>query len=371
MRCVGYIECALLNGVHFQCAMTHAESHFNPSTPQALSMGIHESQSLLWERMVGLSQPFCTYLLPKLHESFPDALPSDKRAADLYAAINKVWGMVGSTTCRCSVHIVYVSHHTRAFSFPYFPAHTLPPPPCHTMQVKEPSFIRVEADEVSYPLHIILRYELERGLLSGDIAVEDLPKLWNEKMVQYLGVAPPTDAQGVLQDVHWSMVWGRRCCCMLFACTLYRSSMHPIPLCRVHLATSPPTHWAPWQRCRFLMQPAKTSPTCLTTWLQAHSPHFASGSTKKCTHWAASQQAGTHCWSWRQGPPWTPRCTCNTSLPSTRTFTSLPSRCFTHVATAAARCTLTKYDKTCPHNAKGCTKRVRIYMMQTMKQVSP
>ena len=125
----------------------------------ALSMGVHESQSLLWERCVALSRPFAAYLLPKLRAYFPDQVPEDKTAEDLYRALNVV--------------------NTR-------------------------SLIRVEADELSYPLHVILRYELETALLAGTISLEELPAKWNAKMESYLGVTPPDDAQGVLQDVHWS-----------------------------------------------------------------------------------------------------------------------------------------------------------------------
>ena len=125
---------------------------------EALSMGVHESQSLLWERCVALSPAFAEYLLPKLQAAFP-SFPKDKTAKQLYEAIN-------------------------------------------TVSTK--SLIRVEADECNYPLHIILRYELESGLVKGDLAVEDLPRLWNERMQAYLGVTPDSDAQGVLQDVHWS-----------------------------------------------------------------------------------------------------------------------------------------------------------------------
>jgi carboxypeptidase Taq len=123
----------------------------------ALSMGIHESQSLFWERMVGLSQPFAEWLLPLIKSHFPDF--PQRSAAELYQAENVM---------------------------------------------KTPSLIRVEADEVTYPLHIILRYEIERGLLDGSIKVDDVPKVWNAKMKQYLGVEPDSDAQGCLQDVHWS-----------------------------------------------------------------------------------------------------------------------------------------------------------------------
>ncbi|MCH2677685.1 MAG: carboxypeptidase M32, partial [Alphaproteobacteria bacterium] len=68
----------------------------------------------------------------------------------------------------------------------------------------DPSFIRVEADEVTYPLHIILRYEIEKGLFDESISVKDLPDVWNDKMEEYLGIRPSSDSEGVLQDVHWS-----------------------------------------------------------------------------------------------------------------------------------------------------------------------
>ena len=110
----------------------------------AHSMGIHESQSLLWERMVGLSAPFAAYLLPKLAAAFPALPAGDKTGADLYAAINKV---------------------------------------------KTPSLIRVESDELTYGLHVILRYELERALVEGGAAVADLPRLWNQvRCVGWLAV---------------------------------------------------------------------------------------------------------------------------------------------------------------------------------------
>ena len=69
----------------------------------------------------------------------------------------------------------------------------------------EPSFIRIEADELTYPLHIILRFELEKGLIDGSIEVRDIPALWNAKMEEYLGITPCNDAEGCLQDIHWSM----------------------------------------------------------------------------------------------------------------------------------------------------------------------
>jgi len=121
------------------------------------SLGVHESQSRLWENLVGRSREFCVWAYPQLQAAFPSALGGVSLDA-YYRAINRV----------------------------------------------EPSLIRVEADEVTYNLHILLRFELECDLLTGSLAVADLPAAWNAKMQEYLGVTPPTDADGVLQDVHWS-----------------------------------------------------------------------------------------------------------------------------------------------------------------------
>jgi carboxypeptidase Taq len=120
-------------------------------------MAIHESQSLFWERMIAQGKAFCAYYLPLMAETFPQNF-NGVTPEKFYEAVN-------------------VSH---------------------------PSLIRVEADEVTYPLHVILRYELEKGLFAGSIQVDNLPEMWNAKMVEYLGIEPPTDTLGVLQDTHWS-----------------------------------------------------------------------------------------------------------------------------------------------------------------------
>jgi carboxypeptidase Taq len=122
-----------------------------------LSLGIHESQSRMWENLVGRSQAFWEHAYPQLQTTFPAAL-SNVSLADFFFAINAV----------------------------------------------EPSLIRVEADEATYNLHIIIRFELEMALVSGDLPVNDLPGAWKEKYQQYLGIQPPNDADGCLQDVHWS-----------------------------------------------------------------------------------------------------------------------------------------------------------------------
>lgn len=121
------------------------------------SMAVHESQSRMWENLVGRSRPFWKFFYPKLQELFPSQLgnvPMEK----FYKAVNKV----------------------------------------------QPSLIRVEADEATYNLHVMLRLELEIALMEGTLKVAELPEAWNTKMKEYLGVTPPNDAKGVLQDVHWS-----------------------------------------------------------------------------------------------------------------------------------------------------------------------
>ncbi len=132
--------------------------HYGTPLGEALSLGIHESQSRLWENCVGRSRPFWRGFFPLLQQAFPDQL-SGVGLEQFYAAVNRV----------------------------------------------KPSLIRVEADELTYNLHIMLRFEIERGLIEDRIRVEDLPAVWNEAMRHTLGVVPERDADGVLQDVHWSL----------------------------------------------------------------------------------------------------------------------------------------------------------------------
>jgi carboxypeptidase Taq len=125
---------------------------------QGTSLGVHESQSRMWENLVGRSEGFWSWALPKLKETFPDQL-GDVNLRAFYKAINKV----------------------------------------------EPSYVRVEADEATYNLHIMLRFELENDMINGRVRVADLPREWNERFEAFLGLIPPTNALGVLQDIHWSM----------------------------------------------------------------------------------------------------------------------------------------------------------------------
>jgi carboxypeptidase Taq len=121
------------------------------------SMALHESQSRMWENLVGRSLPFWEYFYPRLQAIFPSQL-ANVDLNSFYKGINKA----------------------------------------------SPSLIRVEADEATYNLHIMLRLEIEIGLVEGAILVKDLPEIWNARVKEYLGLTPPNNALGVLQDVHWS-----------------------------------------------------------------------------------------------------------------------------------------------------------------------
>ncbi|MEK6735452.1 MAG: carboxypeptidase M32 [Pseudomonadota bacterium] len=153
---------------------------------ESLTMGIHESQSLFWERMIAQSEGFCRHYFATIHAIFPDRL-SGVTADSFYRAVN---------TCK-------------------------------------PDFIRVEADELTYPLHVILRYEIERGLFDDSLRVDDLPEIWNELMMKYLGITPPTDTLGVLQDSHWSGgafgYFPSYALGALYACQFYRAMTHDLP----------------------------------------------------------------------------------------------------------------------------------------------
>lgn len=153
---------------------------------EGASCGVHESQSRLWENIVARSRDFWAHYFPRLREFFPQQL-AGADVETFYRAINKV----------------------------------------------EPSLIRVEADEVTYNLHIFLRFELEQKLLEGRLALADLPQAWNAKMEEYLGVTPPDDAQGVLQDVHWALgslgYFPSYALGNLLAMQFYRQALEEIP----------------------------------------------------------------------------------------------------------------------------------------------
>jgi carboxypeptidase Taq len=125
------------------------------------SMGMHESQSRLWENAIGRSEAYWRGQFAAVRQAFPEQFAAVD-AAVFARALNKV----------------------------------------------KPSLIRIEADEVTYNLHIIVRYELEKALINGDVAIESLPGLWNAKYHEYLGIEPTSDSEGVLQDIHWSAGFG-------------------------------------------------------------------------------------------------------------------------------------------------------------------
>ena len=122
------------------------------------SLGVHESQSRLWENLVGRSLPFWEFFFPRLQRRFPSQLGAST-VEQFYRAINKV----------------------------------------------QPSLIRTEADEATYNLHVMLRVEMEMAMISDDVGVADLPALWNSRMKEYLGLVPGNAASGILQDIHWSI----------------------------------------------------------------------------------------------------------------------------------------------------------------------
>jgi carboxypeptidase Taq len=123
---------------------------------EARDLSVHESQSRLWENHVGRSRDWWTLFTPVFEQYFPQV---DATPEEAYEAANQVY---------------------------------------------EDNLIRVEADELTYHLHIVIRFEIERALIAGELAVEDVPDVWNDKYDQYLGVRPETDAAGCLQDIHWS-----------------------------------------------------------------------------------------------------------------------------------------------------------------------
>jgi carboxypeptidase Taq len=142
---------------HAMYTQGHSRSLDRTPAFEGASPGLHESQSRLWENLIGRSRPFWVHYLPKVQAAFPGVL-DDADAESMYRAVNKV----------------------------------------------QPTYIRVEADEVTYNLHILLRFEIERDLLNGVLSVDDLPEAWGAKVGEYLGLAAPSDSDGPLQDIHWT-----------------------------------------------------------------------------------------------------------------------------------------------------------------------
>ncbi|HML24733.1 MAG TPA: carboxypeptidase M32 [Aggregatilinea sp.] len=156
-----YLPTALFGSIHETGHAMYeqgvAQKYEGTALTGGVSLGVHESQSRLWENIVGRSRGFWTHYYPTLQATFPEQF-GGVSVDEFYRMINAV----------------------------------------------SRSLIRVEADEVTYNLHIMLRFEMENDLLEGKLAVKDAPAAWNAKMEQYMGIVPPTDTQGILQDVHWS-----------------------------------------------------------------------------------------------------------------------------------------------------------------------
>lgn len=132
--------------------------HYGTPLAESLSLGIDESQSRFWETLIGQNRHFWQYFFPILQQKLPKQfglITLDQ----FYKAINNV----------------------------------------------KPHFIRIETDEISYNLHILLRFEIEKQLIEGSLSVKDIPEAWNERMRDYLGLDPKLDSQGCLQDIHWSL----------------------------------------------------------------------------------------------------------------------------------------------------------------------
>ncbi|MCB8952198.1 MAG: carboxypeptidase M32 [Ardenticatenales bacterium] len=169
------------------------------------SSGIHESQSRMIENNIGRSLGFWRVHFPKLQALFPDTLGA-VNLTDFYRAINKV----------------------------------------------QPSTIRVEADELTYNLHIILRFELEQALINGDLAAADVPAAWNDKMQELLGITPPTNREGCLQDIHWSRpsfgYFPTYALGNLYAAQLFAAAQEQNPAIRADVEQGDPISLLQWLR---------------------------------------------------------------------------------------------------------------------------
>lgn len=155
MSCISVI---LHEAGHALYEMGLPKEHYGSPLGDSISLGMHESQSRWWETRIGQSKPFWQHYIPLLKNQFKGEFDSIDLET-FYKAINKV----------------------------------------------EPSYIRVEADEVTYPLHIILRFEMECSLIEGSLKVSEIPEAWNAKTKELLGITPLTNAEGCLQDIHWAM----------------------------------------------------------------------------------------------------------------------------------------------------------------------
>ncbi len=187
----------------------------------AASGGVHESQSRMWENLIGRSKPYAEHVLPLLRAYFPQSFQNIS-SSQLYQAVNLV----------------------------------------------TPSFIRVEADEVTYNLHIMLRVELECALLDGSLPAASLPEAWNNAMQSYLGIVPPSDTEGCLQDVHWSHGFGGFPSYTLgniISCQLWQKMSEEMPTLNEDIEQGKFDHILHWLRTRVHCQGSRYFPEELMT----------------------------------------------------------------------------------------------------------
>ncbi len=144
-------------GGHAMYELNTADELSKTVLASGTSMGVHESQSRFWENVVGRSKEFCYFVFPKIKEIFPEQL-SDVTADEFYKAVN----------------------------------------------IAKPGLIRIEADELTYSMHVLIRYEIEKKIMLENADINELPAIWNKLYKEYLGVDVPNDGKGILQDVHWS-----------------------------------------------------------------------------------------------------------------------------------------------------------------------
>ncbi|MBI4253072.1 carboxypeptidase M32 [Candidatus Uhrbacteria bacterium] len=215
--------------------------HFGTPLGESLSLGIHESQSRLWENHVGKGKSFWTLMYPRLQKAFPKPF-ADIPFEQFYRHLNRV----------------------------------------------TPSLIRTESDEVTYNLHIIIRYEIEREIIEGTVAVDDIPAVWNQKVKTYLGIDVPDDARGCLQDVHWSCgyfgYFPTYCLGNLYAAQLYAAAERDILNLEEEIAQGSFDHLREWLRTRIHVHGRKYAQDALimnATGEKLNPRHFAEYVQKK------------------------------------------------------------------------------------------
>jgi carboxypeptidase Taq len=205
-------------------------AHFDTPIGESASVGIHESQARLWENAVGRSRAFWHHFLPRARRLFPEAL-RHVEVDEFHAAINRV----------------------------------------------EPSPLRVGADEATYDLHILIRFELERALIDGNLSCGEIPAAWNEKYRHYLGIVPTNDAEGCLQDAHWSEgligYFPTYTLGNLYAAQMYECAVRAMPDLEVQFARGDFNGLLGWLRNRLYQQGQRFRAAALIEHITGSAPH--------------------------------------------------------------------------------------------------